>query len=566
MKEIYRAENLKEIILNSAEKYGDKEAFTLKIIKGEKRSKKVTYEDITYSQFKDDIYSLGTLLLNENLLSKRCAFIGKNSYEWFTSYISVLLGGGTVVPLDKGLPYDEIKLSIERSESKVIFFDKANEAVIEQIMKENTNQDLKAVSLERESEHETFYDLLRKGRALRNQGELGYDDIEIDNDKVSILLFTSGTTSMSKIVMLTQRNVATNIAAAVNVEPFYPSDVNMAFLPYHHTFGSTGQWVMIASGAKTVYCDGLKYIQQNMVEYKVSVFVAVPLLIESIYKKIINQAEKQGKLGQLRFMTKVCNGLLKVGIDIRRKVFKGILDKLGGEIRFIISGAAAIDPEALKGFTDLGIMTVQGYGLTETSPILTAENPDNMKLGSVGIAFPDIQVKIDNPDNEGVGEVIAKGPNIMKGYYKNEEETNAVIKDGWFYTGDLGYIDNDGFLFLRGRKKNVIVLKNGKNIYPEELEITYANLPYVKENVVLGIPNKEDERDLILYLKIVYDNEYFDCSKEEIEAIIKKDVDKINDTLPKYKQIRRIIITDEEMIKTTSGKVKRFEEIKTIQS
>ena len=196
MKEIYRAENLKEIILNSAEKYGDKEAFTLKIIKGEKRSKKVTYEDITYSQFKDDIYSLGTLLLNENLLSKRCAFIGKNSYEWFTSYISVLLGGGTVVPLDKGLPYDEIKLSIERSESKVIFFDKANEAVIEQIMKENTNQDLKAVSLERESEHETFYDLLRKGRALRNQGELGYDDIEIDNDKVSILLFTSGTTSM----------------------------------------------------------------------------------------------------------------------------------------------------------------------------------------------------------------------------------------------------------------------------------------------------------------------------------------------------------------------------------
>ena len=197
---------------------------------------------------------------------------------------------------------------------------------------------------------------------------------------------------------------------------------------------------------------------------------------------------------------------------------------------------------------------------------MTAENPDNMKLGSVGIAFPDIQVKIDNPDNEGVGEVIAKGPNIMKGYYKNEEETNAVIKDGWFYTGDLGYIDNDGFLFLRGRKKNVIVLKNGKNIYPEELEITYANLPYVKENVVLGIPNKEDERDLILYLKIVYDNEYFDCSKEEIEAIIKKDVDKINDTLPKYKQIRRIIITDEEMIKTTSGKVKRFEEIKTIQS
>jgi len=562
---MYKAESLKEIILNSVEKYGDREAFTLKIIEGEKNNKKVTYENKTYNDFKNDIYAIGTVMLKKGILNQRCAFIGKNSYEWITAYTAALLGGGTVVPLDKGLPYEEIKLSIERSESKLVFFDKANEPVIEKIMEENDDKELEFVSLERTSTHKTFYDLLKQGQELRKQNELSYDSIEIDKDKVSILLFTSGTTSMSKIVMLTQRNVATNISGAISVEPFYSTDINMAFLPYHHTFGSTGQWVLIAAGAKTVYCDGLKYIQQNMVEYKVSVFVAVPLLIESIYKKIINQAEKQGKLGQLQFMTKVANALLKVGIDIRRKVFKSVLDKLGGELRFIISGAAAIDPKALKGFKDLGIMTVQGYGLTETSPILTAETPDNMKLGSVGKAFPEVEVKINSPDDKGVGEVIARGPNIMKGYYNNTEETAEVLKNGWFYTGDLGYIDNDGFLFLRGRKKNVIVLKNGKNIYPEELELTYANLPYVKENVVLGIPNKEDDRDLVLYLKVVYDDEYFDCEKEEIEKLIKSDVDKINDTLPKYKQIRRVIVTDEEMIKTTSGKVKRFEEIKTIK-
>ena len=301
-----------------------------------------------------------------------------------------------------------------------------------------------------------------------------------------------------------------------------------------------------------------------MAEYKVSVFISVPLLIESIYKKIIIGAEKQGKLKLLKFMGMVSNGLLKLGIDVRRKLFKSVLDQLGGELRFIICGAAAVDPEALKGFNGFGIVTVQGYGLTETSPILTAERPGHMKLGSVGVPLPDIEVKISDKNDQGIGEVIARGPNIMKGYYNNQKETDDILKDGWFYTGDLGYIDKAGYLFLSGRKKNVLILKNGKNVYPEELELTYGNLPYIKENVVMGIPHADDERELTLYLKIVYDAEYFDVDKEEIEKIIRKDIDAINDTLPRYKQVRRVIITDEGLIKTTTAKVKRFEEIKLI--
>ncbi|NLY81780.1 MAG: AMP-binding protein [Clostridiales bacterium] len=564
MDRTYNLNSLKELLLNSVKNYGDRIAFTLKTTEGEKRNKTVKYEDKTYNDFKDDVYSIGTSMIRRGINTKKCAIIGKNSYEWFTAYTATLLGDGVTVPLDKGLPYEEIKLSIERSGSEVVFFDEANESVMDRIKEEEPDSSVIFISLEPESKYLTANSMIEEGKKILDEGDTSFDDIEIDEDKVSILLFTSGTTSLSKIVMLTQRNVATNTAAAINVEPFETTDVNMAFLPYHHTFGSTGQWVMIAIGAKTVFCDGLKYIQKNMAEYKVSVFISVPLLIESIYKKIIIGAEKQGKLKLLKFMGMVSNGLLKLGIDVRRKLFKSVLDQLGGELRFIICGAAAVDPEALKGFNGFGIVTVQGYGLTETSPILTAERPGHMKLGSVGVPLPDIEVKISDKNDQGIGEVIARGPNIMKGYYNNQKETDDVLKDGWFYTGDLGYIDKAGYLFLSGRKKNVLILKNGKNVYPEELELTYGNLPYIKENVVMGIPHADDERELTLYLKIVYDAEYFDVDKEEIEKIIRKDIDAINDTLPRYKQVRRVIITDEGLIKTTTAKVKRFEEIKLI--
>lgn len=283
-----------------------------------------------------------------------------------------------------------------------------------------------------------------------------------------------------------------------------------------------------------------------------------------MYKKIWKEIEKQGKAKLIKAVIPITNFLLKLGIDLRRKVFKDIINQLGGHIRFVVSGASAIDKKVAKGFNDFGILTVQGYGLTETSPVLTAENENCIRYGSIGYPLANVEVKIDKPNEEGIGEIIAKGPNIMMGYYENEEATKEVLKNGWFYTGDLGYQDKDGYIFIAGRKKNVIVLKNGKNIYPEELEILVNNLPYVEESMVFGMP-KED--DLVVSAKIVYSKEYleeYNLSSQEMKEKVWKDIKKINQNLPNYQHIKNIIVTDEPMIKTTTAKVKRFEEMKKI--
>lgn len=326
---------------------------------------------------------------------------------------------------------------------------------------------------------------------------------------------------------------------------------------------------MLHYGTCTAFCDGLKYLQKNLVEYKISVFICVPLLIEGIYKKVMATAKKQGKDKLISRMIKLTNLLLKAKIDIRRKVFKSVLEQLGGNIRLIVSGASAIDKDALAGFQAFGITTLQGYGLTETSPILTAECEGNLRLGSVGKPLVNIDIKIDNPNEEGIGEVLAKGPNVMQGYYNNPEETAKVFKNGWFRTGDLGYIDDEGYLFLCGRAKNVIVLKNGKNVYPEEIETLIAALPYVEENMVFGTAKKHDPSDMTIAAKIVYNKEYVknnygNISEAELHKIIDKDIDEINKRLPSYKQIIRTIVTDVPTIKTTTAKIKRHEEIKKI--
>ncbi|MCL2355040.1 MAG: AMP-binding protein, partial [Oscillospiraceae bacterium] len=378
------------------------------------------------------------------------------------------------------------------------------------------------------------------------------------------IVFTSGTTSMSKGAMLTHRNYASNIYGMNQMIEFLPTDVNMAFLPFHHTLGSTGLMMMLSAGVMNVFCDGIKYIQPNLKEYKVSVFVCVPLLLEAIYKKIMAEVDRQGKTKLINIMSNVCNGLLKVKIDIRRKIFKQILDNLGGEIRLVISGAAPIDKNVAQGYYNFGITTLQGYGLTETAPVLAGENKSAIRFGSCGFPLANVELKIDEPNEEGIGEIIAKGPNVMVGYYENQEATNEVIKNGWFHTGDLGRIDDDGFVFITGRKKNVIVLKNGKNIYPEELEMLVASLPYVQENMVYGKPKGDD---VLLSVKIVYNEEYTNekypgKSEEELRDIAWKDVKDINAGLPQYKRMKNLVFTKEEMVKTTTRKVKRFEEIK----
>ena len=386
---------------------------------------------------------------------------------------------------------------------------------------------------------------------------------------MSILLFTSGTTSKSKAVMLNQRGIATNIYDMLLVESFYENDVNIAFLPFHHIFGSTGMLVMLASGLKTVFPDGLRYIKQNLLEYKVSVFVGVPILIDKMYSTIVNEIEKQGKTKLISFAIGLSNILLKFHIDIRRKVFKELINALGGSMRLIISGGAPLDLKVSKWFNQIGIHLVQGYGLTETSPVISAENDINIKYGSVGIPMEHTNVKIENPDSSGIGEIAVKGPNVMLGYYKDIEQTKSVIKDGWFYTGDLGYLDKDGFLFITGRKKDLIVLKNGKKVFPEEIEILVNRLDEVEEAFVYGLPDKDDKNNVKIAVKIVYNKEavkrkHSEMSEKELEEYLWSKIKDINKTLPMYKYIKHITITDEPLIKTTTNKIKRKEELDKI--
>lgn len=569
--EIYQTKeyyNLKEVLANAFENYPENIAFKIK----NHNAENITYREIKYKEFEKEINSLGTALIDMGMKSKRIAVIGKNRYEWILSYVAVVNGTGIVVPLDKGLPDEEIRSSLERSKTDCVIFAKDYIDCMKKIKEENTTQIEKFICMDELSEAEKkegfsyLGDLLENGKKLLEAGNKEFVNAEIDNNKMSVILFTSGTTSKSKAVALSHRNIASNIEAMNKVEGIRSTDVNMAFLPLHHTFGCTGILLFLNHGCTNVFCDGIRHIQSNLKEYKVSVFVCVPLLIEAMYKKIEKEIEKQGKTKLIKVATGVSNSLLKVGIDVRRKLFKDIINNLGGNLRLIISGASALDKKVAKAFNDFGILTIQGYGLTETSPVLAAENENCIKYGSIGLSMPGVTLKIDNPNEQGIGELIAKGPNVMLGYYENQEATDEVIKDGWFHTGDLARQDKDGYFFITGRMKNVIVLKNGKNIYPEELETLIGKLPYVEESMVFGYP-KDD--DLVVSVKIVYNKDYVkqnfgDISEEELYNKIWTDVKQINQELTNYKHIKKLIISDEPMIKTTTAKIKRFEEIKKI--
>ena len=527
---------VKECLETSIKKYSKNIAFIVK----NKEDKKVTYTNITYEKFGEDMRNLGTSLIDLGLENKRIAIIGKNNYEWALAYGTVLSGVGVTVPLDKGLQENETITSLQRSKAEAIIFEKEFLGLIQKIKSEN-NTNLKyfiCMNSNEDKDNLYLYDLIKKGEENKNNRR--FNEHKINPDEMTTLVFTSGTTSSSKAVMLSQRNIASNIYGINLAEKIYDTDVNMAFLPLHHMFGSTALLLFLSRGATNVFCDGLRHIQENLKEYKVSVFVCVPLLLEGIYKKIMAQVEKQGKTKVIKIARKLSRALLKIKIDIRRKIFKQILDQLGGSIRFVVSGAAALDKEVASALNDFGILTVQGYGLTETAPVAAAENEYTIKSGSIGYPLPGIEIKIDNPDENGIGELAIKGPNVMLGYYEMPEETAKVLKDGWFYTGDLGYKDKDGHLFITGRQKNVIVLKNGKNIYPEEIEALIVKYPYVSEVMAFG---KEKDDDLVLSVKIVYNEEYVkqnypEMSEEDFRKIVWNDIKEINKTLPQYKYIK----------------------------
>jgi long-chain acyl-CoA synthetase len=480
-----------------------------------------------------------------------------------------LLGGIVSVPLDKDLQYDELENSLIRSKVDAIIFDEKLEEKISEIRKNGKTNLSKFICMSKLEGYKSVEELTLEGEKILSSGNKEYIKSKIDNDAMNILLFTSGTTSKSKAVMLSQKNIASNIYAIQSVEDIRKTDTNIAFLPFHHIFGSTCLIMMLASGVKTVFPDGLRYIKQNLNEYKVTVFVGVPVLTEAIYKAIVKEVERQGKTKLIKVATTISNFLLKLHIDIRRKLFKQVLSALGGELRLVISGGAAADPEVLKGFNSLGIVTLQGYGLSETSPVIAAENYNVMKNGSVGVPMINDTIEVVNKDELGIGEIRVKGPNVMLGYYEMPETTNEVLKDGWFYTGDLGYFDTKGRLYITGRNKNMIVLKNGKKIFPEELETLVNRLELVEESMVFGLPNENDVTDVKVSVKVVYSKEvakekYKDKTEDELYKIIWDEIKELNKSFPRYKHIQHLILSSEELIKTTTKKVKRQEEMKLI--
>ena len=560
--------DLKDMLKKSGEAYGDKTAFMFKTDKpGEFRT-------ITHKEFRYEINALGTSLIKMGLKDKRIAVISENRYEWQLAYLAIATGTGVVVPLDKALPENEIESLILRSQVEAIFYSsKYNEVMDKLRNKKNTN--LKYfISMDLNENTNGIYaqkSLIEKGKKLLAEGNKKFLDAKINPDKMGIMLFTSGTTAMSKAVMLSHKNLVTNMMDIHTRFGMSYEDRLLSFLPLHHVFECTVGFLYVVSiGACICFCDGVKHIADNLKEYKITAMISVPAVYEVMYRKVMKTIEKKGKLEAAQKGIKISQTLLKVGIDVRKKVFKEVHDNLGGEFKIAVAGGAPLDVETQKGFNNLGINLIQGYGLTESSPVIAAETPKEKRIGAIGKKFPSVEVKIENPDDEGVGELLAKGPSIMLGYYENEEATKSALdKDGWLHTGDLARIDKDGYIYIAGRKKSVIVLNNGKNVYPEELENLLNKVEGIKESFVYE--KKDEDGDVKVCTKLVYDKDlikdlYNIEGEENIKEFLWQKVKEVNNLMPKYKYIREMIITEEELIKTTTLKIKRHEEIKKILS
>ena len=541
--------NFKEMIERSAQIYKTRTAFKLKNKDGEIYSK-------TYEEVKNDIYALGTELIENGLTNKRIAVIGKNSYKWAISYLASSIVG-VVVPIDKELHSDDVINFMNVAECECILGDGKNLKTITENIEKLNNKKTIFVDFENSFEH-----YLEAGRTLLEKGNTKFKEIKINPDEMKILLFTSGTTGNAKGVCLSQKNICSNILSIYGIVKVKRSDLFFSILPLHHTYECTiGFLLPLYSGASICYCDGLRYISKNMLEYHPSVILCVPLLLESMYKKIMKSLkkslpEKYTKDGE--------NPIDKLPFILRKIVSRKVKNTLGGRLRVFIVGAAAVNPEIANTFDKLKLNSLQGYGLTECAP-LVAGNTDFFKRNdSAGLPIPTVEYKIDNPNQEGVGEIIVKGPNIMLGYYNMPEETEKVLKEGWFHTGDLGKIDENGFLYITGRCKSVIVTKNGKNIYPEEIESYLNESPLISESLVIGT-HKENDDETYVNAQIFPNKEAITeylkgtvPTKEEIKKVISDVIANVNSKIPNYKHIKDFAIRDSEFEKTTTQKVKRY--------
>ena len=549
--------DMRDLVMSSVRLCGEKPAYLVKNTPGGK------FQPITYNQLKEDVNALGTAFMDLGLKGKNVGIIGETRYEWIISHFATSFGTGVVAPLDKDLPIDELKNLIHRANlSTIVYSGKVENHVLEAIENEESIEFIISMDAEKSDEYRlSLKELMNKGKRLLAKGDRSFIDANIDPDAMAVLLFTSGTTGLAKGVMLSHRNIVFN---AVNMSKYVSLNdgaVSLSILPIHHTYEFTVNHQTVLYQGKTVaICEGLKHIVQDMKESEATLLLGVPLVFEMMYKRIWKQAEKTGKTAKLKKGIALAKRLERFNIKAMRKLFKDVHNAFGGNAGLFISGAAAIDPEIVETFNYMGINMLQGYGMTECSPIITVPRDRYHKAASVGVALPDTEVFIADADENGIGEIVVKSPSVMIGYYNDEESTKNVLKDGCLYTGDYGYMDKEGFLYITGRKKNVIVTKNGKNIFPEEVEYYLMKSPYIAEVIVTG--EEPDEGDLIVVAHIVPDREelsekFGDVSDEELQKIFKKIIRDTNDMMTSYKRVKKFVIRKDEFEKTSTRKIKR---------
>lgn len=548
----YEIEDLKDMLEKTAIKNSTKTAFKVKNPNGKIINK-------SYIDFKNDVQSLATKLMEMGMQNQRIAVMGKNSYSWAISYLAATIIG-IVVPIDKEASKENVKEFLNVSNSKAIIADDKYLNEIFEFKSELKNETM-LIDMQNTSKYMNLSDLIADGKKLIDEGNSEYENIKINPNEMKILLFTSGTTGNSKAVMLSHKNICSNIVSIASIVKVDNATRVLSILPLHHTYECTIGYLLVVYGGGTIcYCEGLRYITKNIQEYQPTFILCVPLLLENVYKKVIKTLKSSLPEKYTKEESKIIDNL---PFYLKGIVKKKVKKSLGGKIKTFIVGAAAIKPDLVEAFFKLGIKVLQGYGLTECAPLVAGNNDFYYKAASCGMPIPNVEYKIDNPNDEGVGEIIVKGPNVMLGYYENEEATKNVLKDGWFHTGDLGYVDDEEFLYISGRSKNMILTKNGENIYPEEIENILNDDDLIEESLVIGTSNGKDDVQVKakIFPNIEAIKEYLGNkfpTKEEISKILNEAVKKANEKLPNFKHIKSFKIMDEDFERTTTNKVKRF--------
>ncbi len=553
--------DLKEMLDTSAEIYADRAAYLIKEVLGGE------YTPIYFPQVKRDVDALGTKFIEMGLKDKRIAVIGENSYQWALTYFATTNGTGVIVPLDRELPSNEIRNLLLRAEVSAIVFSRKMEPIVKEALKGVTgiNYTINMSSTKDEKGDLSLNKLIGAGKELLEAGNREFVDAKIDREAMCSLLFTSGTMGLAKGVMLSHKNLSANVYNMSKYVAIPDNYVGLSVLPMHHSYEMTCHVLTgIYQGLTIAFCEGLKYIVKNLVESKATVMLGVPLVFESMHKKIWKQAETNKKDAKMRGMISISRKLKLYNQPTIKKIFKEVHALTGGNIKLFIAGGAAINPKVIEDFEAMGFPMIQGYGMTECAPIIALNRDRYSKASSAGFPMPGTDVKIIEADENGIGEIICRGESVMLGYFGDPEETNKVLKNGWLHTGDYGYFDKEGFLYISGRKKNVIITKNGKNIFPEEVEYYLTSSPYIQEVLVHGVED-EKSNDIVVKAEIFPDYEFLQEEKgtmtsEEIRIFIKLLLDEINEQMPLYKRVKRFTVRATEFDKTTTRKIKRFTE------